>query len=108
VMLCPETVSLLGVKQYFDEQPGTPLMLLAWVTAVLLHDRCAEMAARAATPHVRMCAPTCSFAGVPEGLEGATLQAAKVQRLLRVLSSTTFHQVHAAFLLSAGRVPCSW
>lgn len=52
VMLCPETVSLLGVKQYFDELPGTPLVLLAWVTAVLLHDRCAELAARAATPHV--------------------------------------------------------
>ena len=36
------------------------------------------------------------FAGASEGLQGAELQEAKVQRLLRVLSSTTFHQASAA------------
>lgn len=96
MMLCPETVSLLGVKQYFDEQPGTPLMLLAWVTTVLLHDWLQKWQHGRQHRMLRICAPTCSFAGVPEGLEGAELQGAKVQRLLRVLSSTTFHQVRAA------------
>ena len=96
MMLCPETVSLLGVKQYFDELPGAPLVLLAWETAVLSHDQCTEMAARAATPHVADCTPIGSFARASEGLESEALQAAKVQRLLRVLSSTTFHQVQAA------------
>lgn len=48
VMLCPETVSLLGVKQFFHQ--------------------------------------------LPEGLDGDALLEAKVQQLLRVLSTTTFHQ----------------
>ena len=62
VMLCPETVSLLGVKQYFDELPGMACMLLAWWTTVLLHHQCAQMATRAATLHVAdVCSDLCSL-----------------------------------------------